>query len=67
VAPQAGVDGGRRLAVDELVGVEVDEHRAVGGGDLAFGLGDEPPLGILEVLRVVELEILRELRQRETN
>jgi hypothetical protein len=26
VAPQAGVDGGRRLAVDELVGVEVDQH-----------------------------------------
>jgi hypothetical protein len=59
VAPQAGVDRGRRLAVDKLVGVEVDQHRgAVGGHDLALGGGDEAALGVLEVLRVGQVEFL---------
>ncbi|WP_413914602.1 hypothetical protein [Candidatus Skiveiella danica] len=61
VAPQAWVDGGRRLALDELVGVEVDQHGgAVGGQDLAFGPRDEAAPGVLEVLRIVELDLLGE-------
>ncbi len=58
MAPQAGVDGGRRGAVDELEGIEVDQYRAVCADDLAFGPGDEASLGVLEILRVVELEVL---------
>ena len=62
VPPQARVDGGWRLAVDELVGIEVDQHRrAIGRQDLALWARDQTTLGVLEILRVVELEFGRHL------
>ena len=62
VPPQARVDGGWRLAVDELVGIEVDQHRrAIGRQDLALWARDQTTPGVLEILWVVELEFGRHL------
>ena len=62
MAPQAGVDGVGRGAGEEVVGVEVFQHRAIGQRDLARGLGDEAALGVFEVLLVGQRQVFGELR-----
>ena len=59
--PEARIDRVGRLAVDELEGVEVDQHATVSAKDLAFGARHESALGVLKVLRIVELQLGREL------
>ena len=50
----SGVGG---CLVEEPVGVEIPDDAPVGRGDLpGRRLGDEPPFGVVEVLRVVERE-----------
>ena len=63
MAPQAGVDGGGCGALLEIEGVEVGQHRTVGGQDLATGLGNEATLRVLEITLIgVERQVLDELR-----
>ena len=61
VAPQARIDGGRRLAFDKFVGIEVQQDSAISANNLTRGARDETALGVIKVLRVVEFEQLGEL------
>ncbi len=57
LAPQARVCAVGGGFVEEPVGVEIPHDASVGCGDLASGcVRDEPALGVVEVLRVVERE-----------
>ena len=53
--PQAGVHRRRRVPGEEVVDVVVPHHPTVGGlDDARLQRGDETPVGVLEVARVVE-------------
>ena len=62
LAPQARVDGVGRVAGEEVVRVVVPHHATLRVADHArFERGDEPPVGVLEVLAVGEGQRLEQV------
>ena len=59
VPPKAGVDGVGRLVSEEGIDVKVLQNCAVGCQNLAGGFGNESPLGIFKINRVIKFQLLR--------